>query len=174
MKSHIANSCVFLTLILINIIIKQYSNSEFERELFINYISGFGNMQLAVSDFQKVKNYATQNVDLINYPGFTIQLNDGNTGKALIISFYKFSRFNHAFGTATIYIDDNNKIVGFLDYYDFDSRPFGERSYVSEIITRSIKLFSPRKAKPFKITYGLQAITPIYDVVRDKSFSYTS
>jgi len=94
-----------------------------------------------------------------------MMLSNGTPGKASIISFYGSREFDHAFGVATIYTNDNNEIVGFMDYYDFDARSWGERSYKAEIISRSINIFSPRKAKPFKITYGVQAYTPIYDVL---------
>ena len=47
-----------------------------------------------------------------------------------------------------------NSYLGFFDHYDFDSKPWGERSVKNELITRAVETVSPSEAKDFKIRYG--------------------
>ena len=143
--------------------IKNRLDSEFEKPLLENYWNGNGNIELTSLRFEEIKQYLLNVVDFRHVKGFEVILSDGTKGKAFIVSFYGSKEYGHAFGTATVYTNDNYEIVGFKDYYDFDFRPFGERSFKAEAISRIIKGVSPKKAKPFNITYGLQYRAPIYD-----------
>lgn len=61
-----------------------------------------------------------------------------------------------AFGTATIFInlDLTGKVypVGIFDTWDLDPKPWGDRSYPAELITRYYN-WRLHDGKPFKITY---------------------
>ena len=70
------------------------------------------------------------------------------------INFYSSSEYDKAFGTATLYYNSKGNIIGFFDHYDFDSKPWGERSFINELITRAVETVSPSEAKDFKIRYG--------------------
>jgi len=138
-------------------------DSDFERKVFEKYWKGNGDLELTRLRFEKIKEYLRIVVDFRKAPGYDINLNDGTKGKAFIVSFYGSKEYGHAFGAATVYTKDNYEIVGFWDYYDFDFRPFGERSFKAEAISRIIHAVSPKKAMPFNITFGLQYSQPIYD-----------
>jgi len=107
-------------------------DSEFERTMFSNYWIGNEGIELSDLRFQNVKEYLSIEIDFRKAAGYNIMLNDGSKGKSFIVSFYTSEEYGHAFGSATIYTNDKYEIVGFLDYYDFDKRPWGERSYKSE------------------------------------------
>ena len=57
-------------------------------------------------------------------------------------------------GTATVYLNTKNRIIGFNDYYDFDPKSIKERGLINEIKTRLVSFVSPQQAKPFIIKYG--------------------
>jgi len=71
-----------------------------------------------------------------------------------VVSFYSSPEYDKVFGSATLYYNNQGNIVGFYDLYDFDSKPWGERSIKNEIITRMVNIVSPSTAKPFSIRYG--------------------
>ncbi len=146
----------------------------FEQKMFKNYSNGTGNVRLEENEFQRLVTFIRTSVNLKAIHGYDVMLENGKQGKSYIISLYGTPEFDHAFGTATIYVDENYEVVGFMDIYDFDSRPWGQRSYKSELLSRFIKTFSPKKAKPFKITYGLQYSPPIYDVLSRSTISNVS
>ncbi len=148
--------------------------SNLEQKLISNYQNGIGNIQLDINEFGIIKEFINTRFNLKSHNGYDIILENGTIGKSFIISFYNSPEFDHAFGTATIYVDQNFKIVGFMDVYDFDSRPWGQRSYKAEFLSRFIKCISPKKAKPFKITYGLQCSPPIYDLLSRSTLSSVS
>ena len=75
-------------------------------------------------------------------------------GSKRAVSFYSSSEYDKAFGTATLYYNSKGNIIGFFDHYDFDSKPWGERSVKNELITRAVETVSPSEAKDFKIRYG--------------------
>lgn len=74
------------------------------------------------------------------------------------IDFYNSSSdLKYSFGRATVkYTMSGNNLdyVGFYDYYDFDSKDWGERSYYAEIITRTYGALS--NGTGFNIYYGKQ------------------
>ena len=70
------------------------------------------------------------------------------------VSLYGSNEYDYAFGTATIYMNSEGNIVEFYDFYDFDSKSVGQRSFQSELKTRTVSYFSPDTAKPFAIRYG--------------------
>ena len=75
-------------------------------------------------------------------------------GSKRAVSFYSSSEYDKAFGTATLYYNSKGNIIGFFDHYDFDSKPWGERSVKNELITRAVETVSSSEAKDFKIRYG--------------------
>ena len=62
----------------------------------------------------------------------------------------------YTFGAARVtYREVNGKLypVGFEDWYDFDPRPWGERSKSAETVTRFYYIFRPWVSKPFRVYY---------------------
>jgi hypothetical protein len=75
-------------------------------------------------------------------------------------TFYGNSVYDAALGRATLYFSSPNPgmnyssdLVGFYDFYDFDTKPWGTRSAKNEIKTRGVRYFSPSTAKAFAIRY---------------------
>ncbi len=52
-----------------------------------------------------------------------------------VVDFYGNKEFDGLFGKATAHVR-NGKVVGLEDYYNFDKKPWGERSLLAEIATR--------------------------------------
>lgn len=80
---------------------------------------------------------------------------DDNTYKASINFYVSDSDLKLSFGRATItYRIENDKYIysTFYDKYDFDSKPWGTRSVVNEVITRAYNSYSDGKS--FNIYYN--------------------
>lgn len=56
------------------------------------------------------------------------------------VSFYSSPSYALAFGTATVYTNTSGNVIGFYDFYNSDSQPFGRgnRSILNEIKTRMV------------------------------------
>ncbi|TAM92963.1 MAG: hypothetical protein EPN39_21215 [Chitinophagaceae bacterium] len=138
--------------------IRKRAGSEFSKDLFENYWNGKGNLELSGERFAGIlmyvkdknpKSSAPVPVNFLNSKGEII-----TSGSKKAVSFYSSPEYDKAFGTATLYYNSKGNIIGFYDKYDFDSKPWGERSTKNEIITRSVEMFSPDKARDFDIDFG--------------------
>ena len=98
-------------------------------------------------------------VDIISNQENTILIGASNKqyeGYSALANFYSSDYYSLAFGTATIYMNKKNRIVGFYDSYNFDSKPKNTRSKINEFETRAVRIVSPKSAKPYSIKYGYQ------------------
>ena len=120
--------------------------------MFDNYWRGGGDQVLSSSRFAAIVKAAK------NLPGDdqNIILASGSKGKARIVNFYNSPEYALAFGRATIYYNDKGQAVGFYDYYDFDSKPWGSRSTKNKLKTRAVESAGNyHGAVPFQISYGI-------------------
>ena len=140
-------------------IIRKEAGSEFSKNLFENYWKGNGDVELSGERFAGILLYVKENAPKSSNqtPVTLIGAPSGNVvghGSKRAVNFYSSSEYDKAFGTATLYYNSKGNIIGFFDHYDFDPKPWGERSYRNELITRAIETASPSEAKDFKIRYG--------------------
>ncbi len=81
--------------------------------------------------------------------------NESTKTFSTIIDFYNSDTdLKLSFGRATVYYIDNNgkaTFTGFYDVYDFDPKPWGNRSFKNEVITRAYNVYS--SGKGFEINY---------------------
>ena len=70
-----------------------------------------------------------------------------------LLDVYSSKTYDYAIGSATLYIQNGNA-VGLYDYYDFDSKSWGARSFKAEIATRAARITAPNTAKNFSTCYG--------------------
>ena len=139
--------------------IRKRAGSEFSKNLFENYWNGNGDFELSGERFAGILLYVKENAPKYSnqMPAIFIDANNGKVvghGTKRVVSFYSSSEYDKAFGNATLYYNSKGNIIGFFDHYDFDSKPWGERSVKNELITRAVETFSPSEAKDFKIRYG--------------------
>lgn len=137
--------------------IRDHAGSEFSKKMFENYWNGEGDVELNSGRFAGILIYVKENNPSTS--GKTeIKLSNANgTSQAAYkqaVSFYSSPEYEKVFGTSTLYYNHQNQIVGFYDFYDFDSKEWGIRSIKNEIITRAVDFFSPSNAKPFNLRYG--------------------
>ena len=139
--------------------IRKEAGFEFSKNLFENYWKGNGDVELSGERFAGILLYVKENdpkssnqapVTLIGAPSGNVV----GHGSKRAVNFYSSSEYDKAFGTATLYYNSKDNIIGFFDHYDFDPKPWGERSYRNELITRAVETASPSEAKDFKIRYG--------------------
>jgi hypothetical protein len=111
-----------------------------------------GRYDLSASEFNDLATTArTSSVKVTSFSAITFH--DGSAGTAIQLSFYASKTYDYAFGTATIYTQGSS-IVGFHDFYDFDSKPFFQRAVKAEIATRTAATVAPSTAQPFHVCYG--------------------
>ena len=139
--------------------IRKEAGSEFSKNLFENYWKGNGDVELSGERFAGILLYVKENAPKSSNqtPVTLIGAPSGNVvghGSKRAVNFYSSSEYDKAFGTATLYYNSKGNIIGFFDHYDFDPKPWGERSYKNELITRAVETASPPEAKDFKIRYG--------------------
>ena len=139
--------------------IRKRAGSEFSKNLFENYWKGNGDVELSGERFAGILLYVKEKAPKSSNQT-PVTLIDAPSGKVVghgskrAVSFYSSSEYDKAFGTATLYYNSKGNIIGFFDHYDFDSKPWGERSVKNELITRAVETVSPSEAKDFKIRYG--------------------
>lgn len=137
-------------------IIYENCGSEIEQECFDNYWSGGGYMELSENAWSGVSSYSESIVGSGFQDGEQVIIS-GSIYYKNSVSFYDNPEYDCAFGTATVYFDIHGNAVGFSDYYDFNSLPWGERSIVAEIGTRTIgALGEAHGAMDYSIEYGIQ------------------
>lgn len=118
------------------------------QKMFNRYWFAQGDYKLTEKEFQ----YLTQ----------IAEFNEDKHAGINVVSFYNTPEAR-TFGRATFYLDQNLKIVGFYDFYDFDIKvksyiPFtkGGRSLKNEVITDITKVNGDTfDAKNFNVCYGI-------------------
>jgi RHS repeat-associated protein len=132
--------------------IRSQAGSEFGQSLFTNYWLSGGDVTLSQERFNSI----VRSAGVVKGNPKAIILSNGQAGLAKVHTFYNSSEYSLALGSATIYYNQAGTPVGFYDNYNFDSKPWGERSYMNEIKTRGVSAAgSAHEATPFNIYYGL-------------------
>lgn len=137
--------------------IRKRASSEFSKDMFENYWNGDGDIELTGERFMGVLLYVKDNdLKMSDLESTSFTDSDGDEGKGTqrVASFYNSVEYKDTFGSATLNYTSKARIIGIYDKYDFNKQPWGQRSTISEITTRAIKTFSPKKAKNFEIRYG--------------------
>jgi hypothetical protein len=142
-----------------NYIRNKYLDSDFEKNMLEQYWLGLGDYTLSYSQLEDIdyrgnpENGAQRIPCSFSIPSYSKIYEQQYT-------FYNDPVYNAALGRATLYFSSPTYIpiysydlVGFYDFYDFDSKPWGTRSLTNEIKTRGVRYFSPSTAKPFAIRY---------------------
>lgn len=137
--------------------IRDNAGSEFSKNMFENYWKGDGDVELSSQRFAGILLYVKENNPTVSKKTAIELVNTDRTsqhGYSKSVSFYSSEEYNKVFGKSTLYYNQNSQIVGFYDFYDFDSKDWSERSVKNELITRAVDYFSPSSAKPYNIRYG--------------------
>lgn len=130
-------------------IIYRHSGNNLGKLFFSNYWQGGTDIVLSNSQFAEILICIKQyQVLLIR----TDTLSSDNSLTACIVSFYN-TPYERVFGSATVYIDSEQRIVGFSDCYNFDTKNRGARPSRYEFYVRLVSLFSPSTAASFEICY---------------------
>ena len=126
-------------------LIRQCAGSGVAKDMFSNYWAGNGDMSLTGEQFAGILMY-------IKESGQSPTVADGSSK---VIDFYDSPVYSLAFGRATITADEKQRITGFMDIYDFDSKPIGQRNVINEIKTRAVNMASKKlgNGKSFKVSY---------------------
>jgi hypothetical protein len=133
--------------------IRDQAGSAFSQDMFQNYWLSGGNVNLSPSRFNSIVNAA----GAVKGSPWSVTLSNGQPGVAKVHSFYNSSEYGLALGRATIYYNQAGTAVGFYDNYNFDPKPWGERSYENEIKTRAVNTAgNAYGATPFNIYYGIR------------------
>lgn len=131
-------------------IIYRHSGDNFGKFLFSNYWQGGMDIALSNSQFAGIliciKQYQMAPLSL------TDTLSGGDSLTACTVSFYN-TPYERAFGSATVYVDFEQRIVGFSDRYNFDTKIWGTRPTRYEFYVRLVSLFSPPTAAGFEVCY---------------------
>lgn len=118
--------------------------------LFRNYWTGKGDIWLSDEQFAAVEECIREMWQPQEFEADTLVSADAVRRES--VSFYG-TKYRNAFGVATVYVDAQNRIVGFMDTYDFDAKRWGIRPFKYELIVRIVSLLSPSASLPFNIYY---------------------
>jgi hypothetical protein len=118
--------------------------------LFRNYWTGKGDIWLSDEQFAAVEECIREIWQPQEFEADTLVPADAVRRES--VSFYG-TKYRNAFGVATVYVDAQNRIVGFMDTYDFDAKRWGIRPFKYELIVRIVSLLSPSASLPFNIYY---------------------
>ena len=125
--------------------------TEAGKDMFERYWLAKGDMVLSEAQFAEIVRLADKQ-GAAKVKGTPTTYN-GQPATAKVISFYGTAHAN-SLGSATLYYDADGNAIGFYDYFNFDPKPWGKRSFSAELKTRLVNgdglMFG---AKPFKITY---------------------
>ncbi|WP_459212002.1 RHS repeat-associated core domain-containing protein [Aquimarina rhabdastrellae] len=132
-------------------------NSDFSKDMFDNYWFSRGDVNLTEEEFIDI--VRTSKITDSQKPIRRIQ-SDGNIIITRVHDFYN-TKYDLAFGNATIVYNEDNKPIGFYDEYDFNWNCLfcsdNDRSIGSELKTRGVSIIGDIKgASSFKIKYGIQ------------------
>jgi hypothetical protein len=132
--------------------IRDRAGSDYAKGLFENYWLGSGNVVLTKERFCDIVGYA-QSTGQSSNKGVLTNFH-GQASIAVVTNFYNSDTYSTAFGRATIYYDLNGDAIGFHDNYDFNSLPFGTRSFGNEMKTRAVNAAGQLYgAQPFNIDF---------------------
>lgn len=137
-------------------IISHQSHLGLGEDIFRNYWFGIDNFELSGAQFAGILMYMKNNmIEILNEESVILKGVSGKTypGTSKLVNFYG-SPYERTFGKATLYYNTKGNVVGFYDKYDFDSKPWGNRSFWNEIITRSVDIASPKHSSPVNVRYG--------------------
>lgn len=118
--------------------------------LFRNYWTGKGDIWLSDEQFAAVEECIREIWQPQEAGADTLVPADAVRRES--VSFYG-TKYRNAFGVATVYVDAQDRIVGFMDTYDFDAKRWGIRPFKYELIVRIVSLLSPSASLPFNIYY---------------------
>jgi hypothetical protein len=126
------------------------SISSAEVSAFGKYWYGNGSaMNLSARTFNNVISAGRRGSELT-----AITFTDGAKGYKGSIGFYGNANYDYMLGNATIYYDSNKTVVGFYDFYNFNS---ANRGGLAEAATRAVATQGKRfGANPYHIKYGKQ------------------
>ena len=113
--------------------------------VFKHYAEGTGETACLNDDqFKEIVNSSIQTGPAVKISGdrFKIPVETYSSGRKL----------GYAIGSATIYSDSKGRPVGFYDFANFDSKPWGVRSYPAESATRAGNMAAP-SGKGYAIKY---------------------
>ena len=130
---------------------REFAGSAFSKDLFERYWFGDGDLELSNERFTGILLFLK---DLKPKITSVTKINARVTAK--VTSFYSSKEYDKAFGSATVYYNKNNEVIGFHDTYDFNPIDFSKthRSLKNEIITRMVNYSSTTKSKAYEINYG--------------------
>jgi hypothetical protein len=128
-----------------------YMGSEAGKDMFERYWLGQGDMTLTKEQFEDIVKVARmQGADKMQGVDKTL---NGPPVMAKVVSFYG-TKYGNSIGSGTVFYDCDNNPIGFFDYFNFDSKPWGKRSFSAELKTRLVNTDGEANgAKPFKIVY---------------------
>ncbi len=119
--------------------------------LFRNYWTGKGDIWLSDEQFAGVEDCIMKMWQPLEFEADSLLPADAVGRQS--VSFYG-TKYGNAFGVATVYVDAQNRIVGFVDTYDFDAKKWGVRPFKYELMIRIVSLLSPSASLPFNVYYG--------------------
>jgi hypothetical protein len=130
---------------------REFAGSAFSKDLFERYWFGDGNLELSDERFMGMLLFLKDSKPKIT----SVTKIDANIA-AKVTSFYSSKEYDRAFGSATVYYNKSNEIIGFHDTYDFNPINFRKthRSLKNEIITRMVYYSSTTETKGYEIHYG--------------------
>lgn len=127
-------------------------NSPLEKALLYHYLQGSGEtFSVSAADFKRLQETvpfhigeaACQPVET-NQAAYCIRY----------VNLHDDDYFGWGVGNLTIIYDTvRNEIVSFVDYYDFDKKKKGKRTFKNEFFTRLFRLAAPAAARSFVVTY---------------------
>ena len=138
-------------------IIRSYAGSNFSKDMFENYWNGNGDVELSGKRFAGILlDIKADKIPMTNNGEVILKSSDGTSSKGSVhvANFYNSNEYSLAFGRATIYKNADGNVVGFYDFYDFDTKSWGTRHFKNEVKTRAVRYASPSSAEPFAIRYG--------------------
>lgn len=131
-------------------IIYRHSGNNLGKFLFSNYWKGGVDIALSNCQFAKILLCIKQYSVALSSSSDTLLIEDSLTANT--VSFYH-TPYERAFGYATVYVDSEQRIVGFSDRYDFDSKEWGIRPTRYELYVRLVSLISPHTTDSFEVCY---------------------
>ena len=136
--------------------IRDQIDSEYAKDLFENYWTGGGDLEMDSKQFVGMLLYIKKNSGedgfwMSGMKDATLVGGSGSEykGGVRVANFDNSDDYNLALGRASILYNKESRILGFTDDYDFDSKPIGTRTYKNEAITRAVRYASPSSATPF-------------------------
>lgn len=131
-------------------------NSPFEKELLQHYLLGSGETYtVSETDFKRLQKtvplYVTDaecKLAEANQQGYCVKY----------VDLHDDDYFGWGVGNLTvIYKANENDLVSFVDFYDFDKKKKGKRKWKNEFVTRVFRLMAPASARSFVVTYNADA-----------------